>query len=81
MAFLDFITSHWGTISTVILAIMVPAQVIVNLTPTPVDDAIFGKVYRVVEILAGVVSPKAKQYPGEEAFGKQIEEFVLTKLM
>lgn len=80
MAVLDFIASNWGTISTVILAIMVPAQVIVNLTPTPVDDAIFGKVYRVVEILAGVVSTKAKQYPGEEAFGKQIEEFVLTKL-
>lgn len=78
MAFLDFITANLGNISTVILAIMVPAQVIVNLTPTPEDDAIFGKVYRLVEILAGIVSPRAKQYPGEAALEDVLKMVIST---
>ena len=44
------------------------ALVIVNMTPTPKDNAaldqfarLFVKLYRVVEILAGIVSPLAKR--------------------
>jgi hypothetical protein len=44
------------------------ALVIVNLTPTPKDDEALGsarrvvvKLYRVVEILAGIVGPLAKR--------------------
>jgi hypothetical protein len=44
------------------------ALVIVNLTPTPKDDEALGnarrlvvKVYRAVEILAGIVGPLAKR--------------------
>lgn len=48
-----------------VLALMVAAQAIVNLTPTPKDDEVFGKVYKVVEKIAGIWSHKAKQLPGD----------------
>lgn len=38
----------------------------VNLTPTPKDDAVIGKVYKVVEWVAGIVTRKAKEQPGTE---------------
>ena len=50
------------------LAIHAVAVVIVNLTPTPKDNEALGqaslvvvKVYRAVEILAGIISKRAKQ--------------------
>lgn len=53
---------------TLAVAVHGLALVVVNLTPTPKDnDALDGatrvlvKVYRAVEILAGIVSRKAKQ--------------------
>lgn len=33
---------------------------VVNLTPTPKDDNAVAKVYRVVEVVAGLVTSKAK---------------------
>jgi hypothetical protein len=37
------------------------ALFVVNLTPTPADDEALGKVYRVIEWVAGIVSPKSKE--------------------
>ncbi len=37
------------------------AVAIVNLTPTPKDDEIVAKFYRIIEILAGLVSRTAKR--------------------
>ena len=42
------------------LAIHAAASIIVSLTPTPSDDKIVGKLYKVIETLALVVG-KAKQ--------------------
>ena len=42
------------------------ALVVVNATPTPVDDKWLGRVYKLVETIAGVFG-KAKQLPGEDA--------------
>ncbi|MGL5936328.1 MAG: hypothetical protein ACRCZI_11985 [Cetobacterium sp.] len=47
-----------------VFSVMVAAQGIVNLTPTPKDDTFVGKVYKVVEFLAGIWTAKAKQKPG-----------------
>ena len=44
-----------------LFAIHAAALAIVNLTPTPADDKAVAKVYRVIEILAGVVSKLAKK--------------------
>lgn len=43
------------------------AELIVNLTDTPRDDKIVGKIYSVLEKIAGIWGVKAKQYPGEAA--------------
>ena len=37
------------------------ALVIVNLTKTPKDDQALAAVYKVVEMLAGIVTPRAKK--------------------
>ena len=51
-----------------VIALHGAALVIVNLTPTPKDDEALGnarrvvvKLYRAIEILAGVVSPLVKR--------------------
>lgn len=43
-----------------LIAVHAAALAIVNLTPTPKDDAIVAKLYRVIEILAGVVTKLSK---------------------
>jgi len=45
----------------ILLAIHALALLIVNLTPTQKDDQVVAKYYRVVEILAGIVTRFAKQ--------------------
>jgi pyridoxal biosynthesis lyase PdxS len=52
----------------VVIAVHGAAVAIVNLTPTPKDDEALGrysrmavKLYRVVEILAGVITPLVKR--------------------
>jgi hypothetical protein len=53
---------------TVVVAIHGAALAIVNLTPTPRDNEVLGKysrmavrLYRAIEILAGVVTPLVKR--------------------
>jgi hypothetical protein len=43
-----------------LFAIHAAAVVIVNMTPTPKDDAYVAKFYRFIEILAGIVTKLAK---------------------
>ena len=44
----------------IILALKVTANTVVNLTPTPIDNSIVAFIYRLVEFVAGIVTPKAK---------------------
>ena len=48
-------------IVTALFAVHAAAVAIVNLTPTPKDDEIVAKFYRLIEILAGIVSKTAKK--------------------
>lgn len=61
----EWLIQHSGEIAGVILAVMAAAQAIVNLTPTPKDDEIFGVIYKWVERIAGIWSDTAKEHPGE----------------
>lgn len=58
---MDFSAIDVATILAVLGAVHTIALFIVNLTPTPKDNEILGKVYKVVEVLAGLVTKKAKQ--------------------
>lgn len=56
----------WGEMTLQFaIAIHMLAILIVNITDTPDDDGIPGKIYKVVEILGGVFGDRAKQLPGE----------------
>lgn len=48
-------------IVTVIVAAHALALAVVNLTPTPKDNAVLSKVYKVVEVVAGIITSTAKQ--------------------
>ena len=48
-------------IISALFAIHAAALAIVNLTPTPKDDAVVAKYYRIIEILAGVVTKMSKK--------------------
>ena len=37
------------------------ALVIVNLTKTPKDDEALARVYKLIEVVAGVITPRAKR--------------------
>jgi hypothetical protein len=54
-------TDNWSEIVAVAGALHVIALVVVNLTPTPKDDEIYGKAYKIIEKLAGIFSPKVKR--------------------
>lgn len=49
------------TVLTGLSAAHALALFVVNLTPTPKDDTLVAKVYRVVEWVAGIVSSKTKE--------------------
>lgn len=50
-----------GTVLAGLVAAHALAIFVVNLTPTPRDNAVVRRVYKAVEWLAGVVSKKAKE--------------------
>jgi len=61
MEVLFVLWSNAPQIISALFAIHAAALAIVNLTPTPKDDAIVGKFYKVIEFAAGIVSKVAKQ--------------------
>jgi hypothetical protein len=55
-----FITNIQGLL-VILLATHAVAIAIVNLTPTPKDDETVAKVYKLIEILAGIITKLAKK--------------------
>lgn len=51
---------HAKTVVEVLLSAHATALMIVNLTPTPKDDDALARVYRLIEIFAGLLSKKVK---------------------
>lgn len=64
---IEFITGNWAEIVAVLGATHALAAAVVNLTPTPKDNEVLEKVYRVVETIGGVVTDLAKQYTPDQA--------------
>lgn len=54
------ILAHAQNLLTVLFATHALALAIVNLTPTPKDNTMVAKYYRVLEILAGVITRLVK---------------------
>ena len=49
---MDWILAHQTELIAIIGGIVTVASIIVKLTPTPTDDKIFSKVYKVLEVLS-----------------------------
>ena len=57
----QWITDNWQGIFAVAGAAHVLALAVVNLTPTPKDDEVYGKFYKWIERIGGILGPRAKQ--------------------
>lgn len=49
---LDFARTHGGALLDIAFAVISAASLIAALTPTPRDDLLFGKLYKLVDALA-----------------------------
>ena len=63
MEIFDFLVGipYLTTALTILTATHALAVAVVNLTPTPTDDAWVATIYKYVEWAAGIVTSKAKQ--------------------
>jgi hypothetical protein len=64
---MEWIAANLEPILLALLGTQALATLIVNLTPTPRDDTVVGAVYRGIEIVAGIVTGKAKQVAPNKA--------------
>lgn len=60
-----FIAGNTDAIVGILVAAHALALAIVNVTPTPKDDAFVTKAYKVVEVIAGIFGETVKERPGE----------------
>jgi len=58
---LEYLLNNWAEVAGIAGALHILALAIVNMTHTPKDDEIYGKVYKVIEMIAGIVSKTAKK--------------------
>ena len=70
MTYIAYAWDHRDAILAAILGILVTAKFIVALTPTPADDAVIGKLYKLIE-WASLTFGKAKMLPPNKDPAKQ----------
>jgi hypothetical protein len=60
-ALIAYLSLHGAELIALGAALHAAALIIVNLTPTPNDNKLYGRLYKVVEIVAGIVTKLAKR--------------------
>jgi hypothetical protein len=60
-ALIAFVVAHWVDILAIGAALHALALVIVNLTPSKTDDEVYNKIYKVIELIAGIITKTAKK--------------------
>ncbi|MCF8098506.1 MAG: hypothetical protein K9K65_11745 [Desulfarculaceae bacterium] len=65
MELITWVLEHWTTILGLAAMAHFVAQIVVNVTPTPKDNAWLGRIYKAAEVAAGIVTRTAKLLPGE----------------
>ncbi len=58
---IQHLSENWTEIVGVLAALHVLALAIVNVTKTPKDDELYGKLYKVIEVIAGIITKVAKK--------------------
>jgi len=57
----DYLVNNWSEVAGIAGALHFLCLAIVNATPTPKDDEIYAKAYKIIEVIAGVVTKTAKK--------------------
>lgn len=60
---MEWIAQYWDEFLALLAALHALAVAIVNLTPTPKDDEVLRKIYRVIEVAAGLFTKAASKLP------------------
>lgn len=58
---IHYLSENWAEVAGILGALHLLALAVVNATPTPKDDEIYGKLYKVIEVIAGIVTKTAKR--------------------
>jgi len=58
---MSFLLENWSSIVGIAGAAHLLALAIVNMTPTPKDDEIYAIFYKIIEMIAGIVTKVAKK--------------------
>lgn len=58
---IHYLSENWAEIVSILTAAHVLALAIVNVTPSKKDDELYNKLYKVVELFAGIITKTAKK--------------------
>lgn len=61
MGMFSWMMENHTNVFSALMAVHAAAVVIVNMTPTPKDDEIVGKAYKLIEMAAGIFTKIAKK--------------------
>ncbi len=58
---INYLSENWTEIAGILAAVHVLALAIVNATESKKDDELYNKVYKVIEVFAGLITKTAKK--------------------
>jgi len=58
---IHYLSENWAEVAGILAAVHVLALAIVNATESKKDDELYNKLYKVVEVLAGILTKTAKK--------------------
>lgn len=58
---IHYISDNWTEIVGILAALHVLALAIVNVTPSKKDDELYNKLYKIIELFAGIITKTAKK--------------------
>lgn len=58
---INYVSENWADIVGILAALHVLALAIVNVTPSKKDDELYNKLYKIIELFAGIITKTAKK--------------------
>ena len=58
---INYVSENWTDIAGILAAVHVIALAIVNVTPSKQDDELYNKLYKIIELFAGIITKTAKK--------------------
>jgi hypothetical protein len=58
---INYVSENWADIVGILAAVHVLALAIVNVTPSKKDDELYNRLYKIIELFAGIITKTAKK--------------------